>query len=195
MDFEYTFDKSDTSISSLEARGFLWVMKYLITEIKLDFDPRLSNRLRLSSTILSEVLIDIGYLTDASVLSKTNVLHKKSLGSLLNWLFDYLDGRQAELVKLLPFLKSLVSKISFQVKIYPTAFICAYCNYSTDTKIFARIRSATRQSHRLQHLLDFDALVVNAESQSGWFLNQGLIFELYFFYIFHTSQIFYFSKK
>ena len=167
MDFEYSFNRVDTSINSLEARGYLWLIKFIITEIKLDFDTRLLNRLRLSSVVLSEVLIDIGYLVDASVLTKRNQLHKNSLGSLLFWLLDYLDGRQFDLFNTRDYLKSLSSKLLAQVKIYPTVFICAYHSGPVNTTIFASIRTANRQSFRLGHILEFDTLIKQAELQSG----------------------------
>ena len=167
MDFEYTIRSVDTSPNALEARGFLWLLKYLLNQIDTDFDTRLSNRLRLSSTILSEVLIDIGLLVDASVLTKSNKLHKRSLISLLNWLYDYLDGRQSELTNSLVYLRSLNSKLVYQIKIFPTVLVCAYYSGPTNTTIYASIKSSRRQSLRLQHLLDFDTLIKQTELQSG----------------------------
>ena len=59
MDFEYRFNRIDTSNAALEARGYLWLIKFLVTHIKLDFDTVLTNRLNLSTTILSEVLSNL----------------------------------------------------------------------------------------------------------------------------------------
>ena len=167
MDFEYHFDKIDTSSKVLETRGYFWLTKFILNEIKLDFDTRLTNRLKLSSSILSEVLKEVEILIEASVLTNSNRLHKKSLGSLLYWLLDFLDARQVELSQLHKFFESLVSKLIYQLKIYPTVFVCAYYNDPRKTTIYASIRSARRQSSRLSHLLEFDTILQRAELQSG----------------------------
>ena len=67
MDFEYRYNRIDTSNDALEARGYLWLIKFIASHIKLDFDPCLTNRLKLSKTILSEVLTDIGLLVDDDI--------------------------------------------------------------------------------------------------------------------------------
>ena len=167
MDFEYRFNKIDTSNDALEARGYLWLIKYITYHIKLDFDPCLTNRLKLSKTIMSEVVTDIGLLVDASVLTKPNFRHKQSLGSLIYWLYDFLDGNQTQLTSMLSFLKGLTSKLLYQIKIYPTVLVCAYHSGREHTILYASIKTSRFRSHRLNHLLEFDASIIQTELTSG----------------------------
>ena len=172
MDFECSMIGSYTDDDTLSARASLWLIRAIIEHQKLDFDVQLTNRLRLLSHIKAEVQFDINVLVEASVLTKSNQSHKQSLCSLLTWLYDYLDCRTSLLKSHKTYLETLVSKLLFQIKIYPTVLITAGYSNNTHTTFYASIKFSRLRSHRLTNLLDFDTLILNHQLTSGNIIRQ-----------------------
>ena len=159
MDFECSYLDFATDDNALAARAYLWVIKAVIIDKKLDFDTKLSNRLQLLDTVLDEVMFDINFLIEAAVLTKNNFSHRRSLCSLLLWLFNYMDCRPSILALHRQYLESLVSKLIQQLKIYPTVFAACYYKNSLATTTYVSIKFSRFQSHRLTHILDFDTTI------------------------------------
>lgn len=167
MDFEVTYEAGDVSDKTLFARSNLWLLKSLCSHMALDFDSRLSNRLRLLTSCLTDVKFDIMTLTNARTLSRSNPIHKRSLGSLIYWLIDFLDSRPVLMTENSSFLNDLNAKIISQIKIFPTVFGAIYYKTSTSITYFAQIRLSQFDSGRLEHLLDFNNIVDNYNNSSG----------------------------
>ena len=169
MDFECSHIDVPTDSDTLKTRGLLWLVYAILKEYNYDFDYRLYNQLRLLTNVINDVIFDINSLIDARVLCHNNDSHKKSLCSLLYWLYHYIDARPSLMQKYCHYLETLVSKIIQQIKIYPTVFCTAFYKNSLATTFYASIRFSKFQSHRLRHILDFDKQVQTHD------LNQGML--------------------
>ena len=167
MDFEVTYEAVDVSDNTLIARSNLWLLKSLCLHMTLDFDPKLTNRLRLLTSCLTDVKFDIMTFINARTLSRSNPIHKCSLGSLIYWLIDFLDSRPVLMTENSPFLNDLNAKIISQIKIFPTVFCAIYYTTSTSITYFAQIRLSQFDSGRLEHLLDFNNIIDNYNNNSG----------------------------
>ena len=159
MDFELDYASIEVSDASLISRSNLWLLKVLHNHSNIEFDNKLTNRLRLIQKCLIDVKFDITQLVDANVLTSSNMSIKRSFGSLLLWLYEFLDARTEMMIQNTDFLTQLNSKLIRQLKIYPSIFSCAYYKSNTTTTFFARIRLSTFQSQRLDHILEFHQLI------------------------------------
>ena len=172
MDFEILYDAVDVSDNTLIARSNLWLLRTLCHHITLDFDPRLSNRLRLLTSCLADVKFDITNLINARILCRSNPILTRSLGSLLYWLYDFLDSRPILMTENLAFLSDLNSKILRQIKIFPSVFCAIYYTTSTSITYHAQVKLSRFDSGRLEHLLDFNNIIDAYNNKSGNFLLQ-----------------------
>ena len=183
-DFEVKYDSIEINDEMLLSRSNLWLLKALIDHMSLDFDSCLTNRLRLLTSCLNDVKFDIMNLVNAKVISRSNRNHKKSLGSLLLWLYEFLDSRPTLLMENGAFLNDLVSRILTQIKIFPSVFCAAYYDSDTSTTIFAQIRLSTFNSGRLEHILNFNNIIDSYKNQSGMIFIIRIFIKKSYTYIF-----------
>ena len=170
MDFEVKYDRIEINDAMLVARSNLWLLKALMEHMALDFDSRLTNRLRLLTSCLNDVKFDVMTLVNARVISRSNPIYKRSLGSLLNWLYEFFDSRPILMSENGAYLHDLNSKIISQLRIFPTVFCAAYYDSINSTTYFAQIRISLFNSGRLEHLLNFNNLIDNYNNNSGTYL-------------------------
>ena len=168
-DFEVKYDTIEINDETLSARSNLWLLKVLLNHMALDFDCQLTNRLRLLTSCLNDVKFDIMNLINAKVLVRSNSTYKKSLGSLLLWLYEFLDSRPILMSENSAFLNDLNAKIISQIKIFPSVFCAAYYDSCTTTTYFAQIRLSIHNSGRLEHILNFNNIIDNYNNQTGMF--------------------------
>ena len=202
MDFEidYSIEVSD---ETLRSRSNLWLLKELHKFSNIEFDNKLTNRLRILQNCLLEVKFDISSLVDANVLTSSNISIKRSFGSLLLWLYDYLDSRPEMMTQNCEYLSKLNSKIIKQLQVYPSVFASSYYKSNTTTTIYGRILITRVQSQRLDHLLEFHQLIDNFKSQHSKFLTfspetkqtDPKICVIFFQYIFSIFRFFDFLMK
>ena len=169
MDFEVKYEKIEINDATLFARSNLWLLKVLMHQMALDFDSRLTNRLRLLTSCLNEVKFDISSLINAKIITRTNSILKRSLGSLLMWLYEFLDSRPILMSENGAFLHDLNSKIISQLKIFPSVFCAVYYDSNSTTSYFAQIRLSSFNTGRLDHILTFSNTIDEYNNQSGTF--------------------------
>lgn len=167
MDFEIDYVSAIVDDATLSARSNLWLLKSLFDFSAIDFDPRLTNRLKLLTSCLDDVKFDITTLIESHVLSQPNCMLKRSFGSLILWLYEYLDSRPIQMTQNGVFITELNSKILSQIKIYSTVFGSIYYKTNTTTTFYCRIRFSQFQSQRLDHLLEFHQLIDQHKRENG----------------------------
>ena len=165
MDFEIEYS-TEVSDETLKARSNLWLLKELHRFSNIEFDNKLTNRLRVLQNCFLEVKFDVSSMVDANVLTSSNISIKRSFGSLLLWLYDYLDSRPEMMTQNYEYLSKLNSKIIKQLQVYPSVFAASYYKSNTTTTVYVRILITRIQSQRLDHLLDFHQLVDNFKSRN-----------------------------
>ena len=176
MDFELEYASIEVTDASLSSRSNLWLLKVLHEHSKIEFDNKLTNRLRLIQKCLIDVKFDITQLVDANVLTSSNMSIKRSFGSLLLWLYEFLDTRTEMMIQNSEFLAQLNAKLIRQLKIYPSIFSCAYYKTNSTTTFFTKIRLSTFQSQRLDHILEFHQLIDDFNRNQSKFPSYSTLF-------------------
>ena len=169
MDFELDYQLIEVSDATIRARSELWLLRVIHCHSNIEFDNRLTNRLRLIRKCLIDVKFDIMQLADANVLTSSNISIKRSFGSLILWLYEFLDSRPETMIQNGNFLNNLNGKLIRQLKIYPSIFSCIYYKTSTTTTFYTRIRLCQFQIQRLDHLLEFHQTIDKYNRQNSKF--------------------------
>ena len=167
MEFEIEYERVAENDAVILSRSQLWLLRVLYDHSAIEFDTKLTNRLRLLTSCINEVKFDITSMLNARILLSTDVTLKNSFGSLVLWLYDFLDSRPELMSHNAEFLKQTNITILTQLGVYPSIFCAQYYRNQTRTTFYSKIILSKHSTDRTQHVDHFTTLIAENKNNKG----------------------------